>query len=86
MRNAETATTFTPACFVKNPTITSAPAKNNMVTMLIKSALYFAVFKTDSDALCGWLAPRFCPTNVAAALLNPHAGSKKNISILIAMI
>ena len=54
-------------------------------TMPIKIALYFAVFITDSSARCGWFAPRFWPTNVAAALLMPHAGKIKNITSLIAI-
>ena len=86
MRSAWIAVAFTAGCVVKKDMITSAATKKNTVTMLIKMALYFAVFKTDSEARCGWPAPRFCPTNVAAALLNPHAGSKKNMRILMAII
>jgi hypothetical protein len=37
------------------------------------------VFITDCSARCNCLAPRFCPTSVAAELLRPHAGNKKNI-------
>src|SRR6188472_4197168 len=51
---------------------------NRSITPDIKMALYFAVSKTLCSARSGCLAPRFWPTNVAAALLNPHAGKIKN--------
>ena len=52
--------------------------------MPMRNAQYFAVMYTDCSALSGFLAPRFCPTNVAAALLNPHTGNRKKIKFRIA--
>ena len=65
-------------------TIGLAATRNNTETNAIKTALYFAAVHTDCSARFGYSAPRFCPTSVAAALLMPHAGSKKNNNIRIA--
>ena len=55
------------------------------ITKLIKIALYLAVRKTLCSARSICFAPKFCPTNVAAALLNPQAGKIKNTTFLIAI-
>ena len=65
--------------------INGAKNKNMSDITPIKIALYFAVRITDCSALSGWPAPRFWPTKVAAALLIPHAGKIKNITILMAI-
>ena len=62
-----------------------AKKTNNSITPVIKKALYFVVSITLCSALSGLLAPRFCPTRVAAALLNPHAGKIKNTRFRIAI-
>ncbi len=86
MRNASTATFTTPGSVVIIRTRNSAQTKNKADTQAIKIALYFAVFQTDFSARSGWPAPRFWPTNVAAALLKPKAGKIKNTIHLIAMV
>ncbi len=85
IRMASTAYCFTCSSFVKSETIGTGNIKKKKVTIAINVALYCAVFITERSALSGCLAPRFCPTSVVAALLNPHAGKIKNITILNAV-
>ena len=86
MRKASTAIFTTAGSVVIIPTKNSAATKNNKETKPIKIALYFAVFETDCSARNGCLAPRFCPTKVAAALLKPNAGKIKKTIHLIAIV
>ena len=86
MRNALTAVFTTAGSEFKSRTKNSADVINNSDTMAMNTALYLAVFHTDCSARSGCLAPRFCPTNVAAALLSPHAGIIKKISKRMAMV
>ena len=44
------------------------------------------IVQTDFSALSTLFAPRFCPTNVEAALLRPHAGNNEKITILMATV
>ena len=71
MRNACTAIAFITASLVNTEMIGDAPARNMMETSPMNIALYFAVIITDATARSGCFAPRFWPTSVAAALLNP---------------
>ena len=42
--------------------------------------------QTERSARSGFEAPRFCPTSVAAALLNPHDGKITKIIIRTAIV
>ena len=85
MRDACAATLLTASSLVKNETRKLPNNKNTTLTIAIKITLNRMVFITDSSARSSCLAPRFCPTNVAAALLRPHAGKIKNIISLMAV-
>jgi hypothetical protein len=52
----------------------------------MKIELYFPFYHTEASALSGFIAHKFCPTKVAAALLIPQAGIKVNIITRIAMV
>ena len=65
--------------------IYGAKTINMKETMAIKMVLYLAVCNTESSALSGCPAPRFWPTKVAAALLIPQAGNRKNMITRIAI-
>src|SRR5205809_1011698 len=54
---------------------------NKNITPDMNIALYLAVNNTLCDARSGCFAPRFWPTNVAAALLKPQAGRIKNTAL-----
>lgn len=58
--------------------------KINMTTA-INMALYFKVNNALCSARNGFFAPRFCPTKVVAALLNPQAGKIKKTTFRIAI-
>ena len=68
--------------------LTNGPAntKKTTPTLTRKIMLYTPHSQTERSARSGRLAPRFCPTSVAAALLNHHAGSTEKITIRIAMV
>lgn len=85
IRTATIAWAATVASFVKKEMMAGANESNITDTSAINIALYFAVLITESSARCGCSAPRFCPTRVAAALLIPHAGNKKNMMSLMAI-
>src|SRR4051794_30202403 len=67
-------------------TIGLAKNKKRTVTKAINIMLYFAVIHTLFSALSGSFAPRFWPTSVAAALLNPQAGNRKKERIRNAIV
>ncbi len=83
IRNDCTPQAATASSFVKQRIIGSAKNKKTKVTKLMKMALYFAASFTLSSARSISFAPRFCPTSVAAALLNPHAGKMKKMTLRI---
>ena len=41
---------------------------------------------TDASARSGCLAPRFCPTSVAAAFDSPHDGIRTNMMMRITIV
>ena len=71
---------------LNSPIICGAKAIYHIETTPIKIALYFEVIQTDCSARSGFLAPKFCPTKDAAALLIPHAGINVNNITRIAMV
>ena len=58
---------------------------NNSITKLMNITLNLVVSITLCSALSNCLAPKFCPTKVAAALLKPQAGNIKKTTFLIAI-
>ena len=83
--SACTAIAFTAASLVNTEMIGAGNNRNTSDTTPINMALYFAESITDLSARSTCFAPRFCPTNVAVALLSPHAGMMKNITTLMAV-
>ena len=86
MRRHSDAKAITPASSVKNETMGFAKNMNIIITKPIKIILKNPVLHTDFSARSGWLAPRFCPTIVAAALAIPQAGRIVNIITLMAIV
>ncbi|MNY62258.1 hypothetical protein D3C86_1990470 [compost metagenome] len=70
-----------------NKLITLSAVKRNKIPNDPKnSMLKNAVLQTDRSALSGKPAPRFCPTNVAAAFAIPQAGMMAKITTRIAIV
>jgi len=68
-RSALIAVSCTTPLWLKMLKIGLANIENITATQTKKIVFHFAVFHTEVAARSGFLAPRFCPTNVAAAAL-----------------
>ena len=64
------------SCVMRGPHLEAVKSKG----------LTLRVDNTEVSARAGCLAPRFCPTSVAAALLRPHDGRMTKMMIRIAIV
>src|SRR4051812_12265629 len=86
MRNPRDAIGATAGSWVNAETMRSANAKKMTPTTPRKTTLYWVARQTDVSARSGFPAPRFCPTNVAAAFESPHDGSSTNTTTQMGMV
>ncbi len=70
---------------MNSPTSGPGIAMNTSPASPRNTMLKTPVRHTELSARSGRRAPRFCPTKVAAAFDNPHAGNSEKITIRIAI-